>query len=640
MSASAAGPVVVSFSSGDDYYHRAAEALRADCARLGVAHDIVRIDPAPGQGWIELCRRKVGFYRDMLRKHGGTVLWMDVDCRLLRDPAPLFGAGGFDVAGFLRNFADLRSFDPQATARFFQPSILAFADTPRSHALLDLMVELEAAEPASATDDFFLQAAWKRLDRMPAVLLLPPDLVLAEDGAPSGTSGSGQLAELGPDSGPAFAFGRSGNVPLYRKQTAQHEAEMFSPARRKALFLHEAAAAQKARNGTDARFFLRKAYEVDPADDSVALRLARALRRGGDLPGALLFLRRHQGEPFTVNHARRFEADSAHESGDLDRAGAVMRDLLERGTPSDIAWARSRLMRLGTDLRARERGIADADRPQLYWMESPYPGNVGDILNAYLVEKLAGIPPRHVAAAKGLLAIGSVVRLAGAGSTVWGAGTPRMTDRLDPRARYLAVRGPLTRQLVLASGGSCPEVYGDPAWFMPALYRPAPRRPTHKLGLVCHYANAGELVAGAGVRGISVLRAGYDDIEAFIDELHDCETVVSSSLHGLILAQAYGIPARWIELTDSARGLPGDGCKFRDYFITVGLDGAAPLRLARGFVLTPESLAAALAEQRPDAALDAGATGAAGLLPQRQIDLAALAAAAPFALRWPPAAGA
>jgi hypothetical protein len=58
--------------------------------------------------------------------------------------------------------------------------------------------------------------------------------------------------------------------------------------------------------------------------------------------------------------------------------------------------------------------------------------------------------------------------------------------------------------------------------------------------------------------------------------------------------------------------LPGDGTKFHDYMLSVGLEPEAPLLLPRGTVVT---LAYASEAQR---------------LPRRQIDLHALAAAAPF----------
>ncbi len=51
--------------------------------------------------------------------------------------------------------------------------------------------------------------------------------------------------------------------------------------------------------------------------------------------------------------------------------------------------------------------------------------------------------------------------------------------------------------------------------------------------------------------------------ENFIDELVACDLIVSSSLHGLVVAIAFGKPVIWAEFTY----LPiGDGFKFRDFF--------------------------------------------------------------------------
>src|SRR5690606_27923925 len=51
-------PVIVSFYCGDRYYYRAAETLREDCARLGLDHDIVEIEKARSDSWLDVCRRK------------------------------------------------------------------------------------------------------------------------------------------------------------------------------------------------------------------------------------------------------------------------------------------------------------------------------------------------------------------------------------------------------------------------------------------------------------------------------------------------------------------------------------------------------------------------------------------------------
>ena len=47
-----------------------------------------------------------------------------------------------------------------------------------------------------------------------------------------------------------------------------------------------------------------------------------------------------------------------------------------------------------------------------------------------------------------------------------------------------------------------------------------------------------------------------------IHEIAKCEHILSSSLHGLVVADALGIPNGWIKLSDR---VVGDGFKFKDY---------------------------------------------------------------------------
>ena len=588
--------MVVSFFAGDRYYHDAALTLREDCERLGVRHDIVELSVEPGQDWARLCRRKVRFMRDMLRKHQAPVLWMDVDCRLLRPP-PLPGDEA-DLGGFLRGFRYLRDTDLLSLSRLWQPSILLLNATPRTFAFLELMAQLEAQSDEAATDDYFLQEAWLQHTQQLSVLMLRPELVCEALPAPPQAM---------------FLFGRSGQVSAYKAQVRQHEPQLYAPMRQKALFMHAGAQAGRTRRPHDALVLLRLAFELDRGDAALALRIARLLRRLGRMPEAIDTLAAlPRAESDTL---RCFLVDAALEDGQLDEAARQARELIATGSPRDARWARSRLLHIGLEARAQALGLEPAQRPALWWMETPYPGNFGDLLNPYVIEKLTGLPPRFVPKGKGILAIGSTIKFANEATTVWGAGTPRMTDRLDPRAQYRAVRGALTRRLVLESGGQCDEVYGDPAWFLPQLYQPAQRSRRYRLGLVCHHANAGELVAGDGVKSISVLRGNYEEIEQFIDEIHECECVLSTSLHGLIVCHAYGIPARWCEVPDATAGLPGDGTKFHDYLLSVGLEPEPPLLLPRGTTVTLDMVAQAQH------------------LPRRQIDLHRLAQVAPFTIR-------
>jgi Polysaccharide pyruvyl transferase len=310
--------------------------------------------------------------------------------------------------------------------------------------------------------------------------------------------------------------------------------------------------------------------------------------------------------------AARRQASVAVEDGDVAKARAMHGILCRSSNPNDVAFARALSSRIKMEERAAALKLRREDRPRLWWMEQPYPGNLGDILNPYVIEKLTGMPPVMSPRGVGALVIGSVIKFAREGTKVWGAGTPRMTDELHPHADYRAVRGPLTRQLVLKSGGVCAEVYGDPAWFMPRIYNPTVAKDS-ALGLIRHISHADRSIKIDGVKEISVERVGDEEIEAFVRELVSCERIISTSLHGVILAHAYGIPAEWAAFLDSGKQIAGDGTKFQDYFRSVGIDeDRVPLDLT-SFERIDDGLARFVTT-----------------LPYRQIDLAKLAAVSPF----------
>lgn len=184
-----------------------------------------------------------------------------------------------------------------------------------------------------------------------------------------------------------------------------------------------------------------------------------------------------------------------------------------------------------------------------YWNESP---NLGDALSPVIVEHMLaqrGLSMNTpVDSRKHLYAVGSVLTAGIQDATVWGSGVlnSALTYRLkNRRLDVRAVRGPITRAILMDYGYAAPPVYGDPAILMPEIYQPKPTSRKVKYGLILHkdydfsHENAGKAFSGE----ILKLDIRTTDFRQFIDQLTSVERVISSSLHGIILAEAYGTPA-------------------------------------------------------------------------------------------------
>lgn len=146
----------------------------------------------------------------------------------------------------------------------------------------------------------------------------------------------------------------------------------------------------------------------------------------------------------------------------------------------------------------------------------------------------------------------------------------RMVDEPSKDAKFHAVRGPITRDRVLELGGQCDEVYGDPALLLPRFYLPSTNAKSYRVGIIPHYVDYDLVNAWFGNDpDIKVINLLNSNIESVIDDITQCENVVSSSLHGIIAAQVYGVNAHWVKFSDK---LKGDGTKFQDYFASVKIE--------------------------------------------------------------------
>ncbi len=594
---------IVSFYGGDAYYYECADRLKKRCEELGIEYDLVemKVDPE-AETWADVCRKKIPFYLEMLRKHEQDIMWVDVDTELLRSPVEL-AVGNFDMGAFMRGFQYLPKYNPAIFARTLHPGYLLFKYTPRTVQFLEDCVALNDSFDLAITDDFILEEALRNSQSKLRMMLFSPEDVQwrREDTAADAI----------------FRHGDSGNVAEFKDKVEQHVPRVLEP-QAEAVVLRNAIL-DSARRGkrlqvAGLRLRLVDVLPEDVSNYSAALQLFKVM--GDDYRLEQLLVRGSQDDVLRP-YAQRFRMVRAFENKDWEKAEFFYNKLRASGDQKVLDMATSRRERFLRDQRADELNIPDSERVKLFWWEEPYPGNLGDIINPYVIEKMSGIPPKYAPAGEGMCAIGSVIKFAKEGVPVWGSGSPRQDDELNPKAVYHAVRGPHTRDLVLANGGTCPEVYGDPAWFLPVLHN-SPVERTHKTGFILHFTHedAGLQVNDA-LRQIPIRRVGYEDIEAFLDEMRACERIVSTSLHGVIIAHAYGIPALWATVSDSKQQIHGDGIKFQDYFLSVGItEEQAPLDLSTLGEISDTTLPSEMFT-----------------LPNKKIDLEKLAEVAPFDIK-------
>jgi pyruvyltransferase len=198
---------------------------------------------------------------------------------------------------------------------------------------------------------------------------------------------------------------------------------------------------------------------------------------------------------------------------------------------------------------------------RVYWWRAK---NFGDTLGPIILGHFTGrkIEPAGRKETGKMLSVGSIMVALRENDVVWGTGTNRRTRIRAPRGvKFLAVRGPLTRNLIVPAN-IVPEIYGDPGILLPLIYKPDVQK-THKVGIVPHYVDKPFVKLREGEKMIDI----QADWKTVIREILSCEEIIASSLHGLICAEAYGIPARWAIYSSKVRGAD---LKFNDHFLGTG----------------------------------------------------------------------
>jgi len=210
-----------------------------------------------------------------------------------------------------------------------------------------------------------------------------------------------------------------------------------------------------------------------------------------------------------------------------------------------------------------------------WWFRDDGTINAGDELSRDIVSRLLDMRGYSLCCSvsrKRMLAVGSVIHYANTGDCIWGTGVNGKIPENMHRYRDLdvrAVRGPKTREYLQNKGIAVPEVFGDPGiltdWIYPLdmLVKPEEFRSTEPS--VIRHLNEPPAELPSGTREIDPRVSSM----AFTREIVRSSCVLSSSLHGVIIAEAFGVPAVLVR-----PGSDETEFKYEDYFRGTGRSGA------------------------------------------------------------------
>lgn len=200
--------------------------------------------------------------------------------------------------------------------------------------------------------------------------------------------------------------------------------------------------------------------------------------------------------------------------------------------------------------------------------------NVGDQYAPVVIENTSGLLARTPQSAEQahLLSVGSVFAMATPQSVIWGTGLmgPDFDTPQVPADQISALRGKLSANLLIKSGFPLKDIaFGDPGILAAKIINKDIAPVDGRIGFIPHISDRRHPASRAFRKHDNVFFLNVaDEPTVFLEKMKTCQYIASSSLHGLIFADALGIPNTWITIGGK---LGGGFFKFHDYY-SVSLD--------------------------------------------------------------------
>lgn len=235
--------------------------------------------------------------------------------------------------------------------------------------------------------------------------------------------------------------------------------------------------------------------------------------------------------------------------------------------------------------------------------------NFGDALNPYLFERVLKIPVKHSPLKQAsMTGVGSLLQkcvapryelfkragvffkpelqVMSSGFIAAVPGNYALIRKLDIKA----IRGLESRRIIESiTGTPCRAAVGDGGMLYPLLLEKQPAK-KYSLGIIPHYRDQQLPVVkelAAHFKGSVIIDVQGEPLEV-LQQIASCERILSSSLHGLIIADALEIPNRHVHFSDNVRG---NGFKFTDYYSVFSPEDRLPdLQIAKIMTVSVDAL--------------------------------------------------
>lgn len=200
-----------------------------------------------------------------------------------------------------------------------------------------------------------------------------------------------------------------------------------------------------------------------------------------------------------------------------------------------------------------------------------YSSNFGDALTPYIINKLSGIDPIYALPHSDYRVVcitGSLLGVDLTNADIWGLGIIDNVIKVIPNQniRPLSTRGPISASKIKEAGYAQPITIGDPAILLPQL-RPIVKSSEYAVGLLQSWVDIEFIRSKFGDNKDALIIDTLQPVDTVIDMMAKCDVIVSSCLHGIVVAVAYGFPLVWSKYSDK---MVGDGTKFIDFFESIG----------------------------------------------------------------------